>query len=94
MFIGLRGECGRAVRFIQLLYLTAALTAAAGWSASAYAATIVPQAQATVEGNNDFGWTSAATFQELIGTSHLTGVPVGTVITGFQLRLDAAVHSR
>lgn len=71
-----------ANRFIltAILLVSATLPAYAG-------SVIIPQANATVAGNTSYALHDAVTVQQLYGASLLAGVPVGSEITGFQVRL-------
>jgi hypothetical protein len=66
--------------------LTATLLVSA--TLPAYAGSvIIPPASATVAGNTSYALHDAVTVQQLYGASLLAGVPVGSEITGFQVRL-------
>ena len=50
---------------------------------------VVPSSNASVEGSTDFGFgAQPITFQQVYGSSLLAGLPIGSVINGFSIRLN------
>jgi hypothetical protein len=58
-------------------------------SPASAAVLVIPKALDGVEGNISFGFNAALTFQQLVGTTQLNGLPIGATLTGVQFRLNA-----
>jgi hypothetical protein len=70
---------------VLIVFLSASLASAVGPVTATF---VAPTSLRSNEGNRSYGFSGAATFQQVFGTSQLVGLSSGDKITGMQLRIN------